>query len=158
MTYNKHMHRHGHCAGGYSPTYRCWSSLKTRCTNPKNKRHADYASRWYPPWADFAVFLADMGERPEGAHSIERKDNALPYGPGNCVWAMSAAEQARNSSVTKLTLEQAAAIRASNEELEGACSAARCLPRHHLPHPQQANVEIASAIMTRFFCAYMSCT
>lgn len=45
----------------------------------------------------FVNFLADMGARPNLQHSIERKDNAKGYEPGNCRWA-TRAEQNRNQT------------------------------------------------------------
>ena len=48
-----------------------------------------------PAWDDYAVFLSDMGECPEG-HSIDRIDNDGSYGPGNCRWA-DRATQSRNN-------------------------------------------------------------
>ena len=40
------------------------------------------------------MFLADMGERPEGK-SLDRRDNGKGYSPENCKWS-SLKEQGRN--------------------------------------------------------------
>jgi hypothetical protein len=45
-------------------------------------------------WKSFENFLADMGERPVGM-TIDRKDSAGNYEPGNCGWA-TALDQANN--------------------------------------------------------------
>lgn len=79
--------------------------MRTRCTNPKTKRYPDYGGRGIrvcAPWmADFAAFLADMGEKPNGM-TLDRRDNDGDYEPGNCRWA-TRDEQARNTRQTKLS-------------------------------------------------------
>lgn len=85
---------HGHSrptAGGHSPTYRAWASMKVRCTNENVPQWNDYGGRgisicerWFH---SFEAFLEDMGERPSPAYSLDRKDNDGNYEPGNCRWA-----------------------------------------------------------------------
>jgi hypothetical protein len=74
-----------------------------RCYNPKRKKYERYGGRGIvvcAQWHDFAVFLADMGERPAGT-SIERIDNDGNYEPSNCRWATHK-EQMINRSNTVL--------------------------------------------------------
>lgn len=59
----------------------------------------EYANRAIDPrWADFQVFLADMGERPEGT-SLGRIDNDLGYSKENCRWE-TAQQQCANRKST----------------------------------------------------------
>lgn len=71
-------------------TYRSWSAMKTRCTNPNVESYKNYGGRGIKiceRWNDFANFLADMGERPSLAHSLDRENTNGDYEPGNCRWA-----------------------------------------------------------------------
>lgn len=80
-------------------TYRIWSAMKSRCSNPN---HSDYhlyggrgvkvCERWQ---SSFEAFLEDMGVKPEGL-SIDRINSDGNYEPGNCRWATDE-EQGQNT-------------------------------------------------------------
>lgn len=96
-----------------SPTYYSWASMKNRCTNPKAKSFSKYGGRgisFVKRWEKFENFYFDMGERPSLLHSIERLNNNKCYSKSNCIWA-TRTQQARNRSITKLTITKAKYIR-----------------------------------------------
>ncbi len=106
--------KHGHNtrAGGKSPTYTSWDSMKDRCNNPNHRNYHLYGGRGITvclDWAWFPNFLKDMGERPEGT-SIDRLNNDGNYCKDNCKWSTQA-EQIHNSSTSKLGWKEVRAIR-----------------------------------------------
>lgn len=69
-----------------------------RCTAPSYPNFEHYRALGITVcerWRSFENFLADMGERPSPAHSIDRKDNDGNYEPSNVRWATKQ-EQANN--------------------------------------------------------------
>lgn len=88
-----------------TPTYRSWIMMITRCTNPRVDNYKYYGGRGIsvcPRWQNFKFFLADMGERPSLAHSLDRWPNKDGnYEPSNCRWA-TRTKQARNTRANRI--------------------------------------------------------
>lgn len=86
-----------------SPTWRSWSSMKSRCTNPNVTQYDLYGGRGIKicdRWDKFENFIEDMGERPEGK-SLDRIDVNGDYEPKNCRWATKK-EQAQNKRQVRM--------------------------------------------------------
>lgn len=95
-----HRTKHGMArANNRHPLFSLWSHMRDR-SNPLNaEKYPRYAGRGIfmcDRWRnDFAMFVADIGERPSPQHSVDRINNDKGYEPGNCRWA-TPKEQANN--------------------------------------------------------------
>jgi hypothetical protein len=76
-----------------------WRSIIRRCENPNAENYYLYGGRGIhvcDRWRNsFVAFFNDVGPRPSDEHSIDRRNGALGYQPGNCYWA-TRIEQANN--------------------------------------------------------------
>lgn len=88
-----------------SPTWKSWSAMRQRITNPKSKDFANYGGRGLdmdPRWSEFATFFADMGIKPKRM-SLGRINNERGYWPDNCRWETK--NEQDNNKRTNRTLE-----------------------------------------------------
>src|SRR5260221_10648739 len=82
----------------YRATYLSWRDMHRRCQEPDKHNYHRYGGRGITVcerWATFALFLEDMGIKPERSLQLERVKNDEGYFKDNCRWA-TAKEQANN--------------------------------------------------------------
>jgi hypothetical protein len=104
---------HGQTRKARSPTYRSWQAMIARCTQPSNPAYEYYKARGITVckrWRKFENFLADLGERPSLAYTLDRyPDNDGSYRPGNCRWA-TRQQQANNRRTNAMFVYRGTAV------------------------------------------------
>jgi hypothetical protein len=94
--------------GARSKAYATWVNMKSRCNNPNASGFHKYGAKGIKVcdrWDTFENFLADMGEPPSSAHTLDRIDPKGYYTPNNCRWATQK-EQQNNRSNNHLITHQ----------------------------------------------------
>lgn len=98
-------YKHGGYAGGKEkPEHYVWRTMLARCNNPNTRNFAYYGGRGIKVckrWLRYENFIADMGDRPSGQHSLERINTNSDYKPSNCRWA-TRSEQQKNKTTTRV--------------------------------------------------------
>lgn len=88
------MSRERHGMTGH-PLHRTWRGMRDRCLNPNNPYYSYYGERGITicnRWDNFANFVKDMGDRPEGM-TLDRINPDGNYEPSNCRWATKNVQQ-----------------------------------------------------------------
>ena len=101
--------KHGHAIPGkVTPAYKAWRGINERCEKETYRhyhgRGIRVCKRWHRETKNaFINFLSDMGERPRGKFSIDRRNNDGNYTPANCRWADAETQQRNRRTNTRLT-------------------------------------------------------
>ena len=92
-----------------SPEYNTWNKMIQRCYDSSDDRYEDWGGRGIKVcnrWRhSFANFLSDMGRRPIGKTSIDRKENNKDYTPENCRWANYTEQNNNRRDNVKATID-----------------------------------------------------
>jgi hypothetical protein len=94
-------------AAGKTRTYKVWASMMARCYTKSATGFENYGGRGISVcerWHDFAAFLADMGEVPEGM-SLDREKSDGNYELSNCRWATRQTQNENRRSVVWLEVD-----------------------------------------------------
>lgn len=98
--------------------YAAWSSMKQRCSNPRNDSYAYYGGKgitFCERWKDFLLFNFDMEQGWFEGAILDRVDNSKDYSPENCRWVTRINSQ-RNRSNVKVNTDIAEEVRRLYQE------------------------------------------
>lgn len=96
------LERHGM---RFTPEYKAWSNMKSRCYRQKDISYPRYGGRGIKVCEDwresFTAFFADIGPMPFSGMQLDRINSDGNYEPKNCRWA-SRRDNVRNREITVL--------------------------------------------------------
>lgn len=90
-----------------TPTYKSWSSMKSRCNNKNNESYPNYGARGITvceKWNDFKIFYEDMGLKPDGL-TLDRIDNSKGYFKDNCRWSTIKEQNNNKRDTIKINID-----------------------------------------------------
>lgn len=91
-----------------TPEYFAWQAMKNRCYREKDEHFHRYGGRGITVcerWIEcFENFISDMGFRPSGKHSLDRKNNDGNYEPDNCKWSTKKEQCNNRASNNRINL------------------------------------------------------
>lgn len=104
--YSRFVPTHG---GTYSEEYKIWANMIYRCRTSTASNFQNYGGRGISVcerWVNsFEHFLADVGERPNKAATIDRINVNGDYEPTNCKWATPHEQAANRRNTCFVTYE-----------------------------------------------------
>lgn len=82
----------------YHPLFVTYLGMLARCYNKDASGYKNYGGRGIlvcDEWkGNFWQFVADMGEKPKGDYTLDRKDNDGNYEKNNCKWSTKIEQEA----------------------------------------------------------------
>lgn len=109
--------------------YVSWRGMQNRCNNPNTPAFKNYGARGVKiceRWSSFSSFVADMGDPPTAAHSLDRINNAGNYEPSNCRWATSLQQNRNSRKIQYITVNGIKACQLDWAREIGVCPATIC--------------------------------
>ncbi len=126
------------------PLWLSYKAMIHRCYRPSAEKYPRYGARGIrvcDAWLDdFWQFVADVGDRPSPAHSLDRKDNDGPYEPSNCRWATNEEQQSNTSRSVRFEIDGSLYSIPQLIEMSGGMS------RHSIQHRVDAGMPLADII------------
>lgn len=96
----------------YDPLYKLWSSIKYRIAHQSTYSGICMHGPWRSNFTLFADYIESLGPKPSPQHTLDRRDPAGDYAPGNLRWADKTEQSInrRNSMIRNVLLNSTVCI------------------------------------------------